>query len=92
MLISDTTPPGGDGLSLITKVRNLPVELGGSVKAVALTGQPEEAAECGGFDLYLAKPADPAELLTVVARLAGQGHSGAGNVGPTDTLDQGERC
>lgn len=78
VLISDNTPLGADGLSLISKVRALPDDDGGNVRAIALAGEPLAASTGQShddeFDLFLSKPADPNELLAAIARLAGTRH------------------
>jgi PAS domain S-box-containing protein len=74
VLVSDIGMPGEDGYSLIRRVRALPEELGGRTPAAALTAYARESdrqsALEAGFQVHLAKPADPAELLNVVAALA----------------------
>jgi CheY-like chemotaxis protein len=55
-------------------VRTLPYDAGGAVPAVALTayaslGDREDALRAG-FQLHVAKPVDPADLLLAVGRLA----------------------
>jgi CheY-like chemotaxis protein len=76
LLLSDLGMPGEDGLALIRKVRSLEPARGGHVPAAALTAytQAEDRSEAllAGFQLYLAKPVEPAELTLAVARLAGR--------------------
>jgi signal transduction histidine kinase/CheY-like chemotaxis protein len=73
VLISDVEMPEMDGYQLIQRVRALPGERG-TVPAVALTAYAAAhdrlRALSAGFQLHLAKPAVPAELVTAVARLA----------------------
>jgi len=61
--------------SLIRKIRALPVEEGGATPAAALAafgaGDRTRALLCG-FQLQLAKPVRPAELVAAVASLAGR--------------------
>ena len=68
--------PGEDGLALIRKIRSLEPAHGGRVPAAVLTAytQAEDRSEAlhAGFQLYLAKPVEPAELTAAVARLAGR--------------------
>jgi signal transduction histidine kinase/CheY-like chemotaxis protein len=75
VLVSDIAMPVEDGYSLIRKVRALPVEQGGQTPALALTayarGEDRARALAAGFQMYLAKPVETAELLNAVARLAG---------------------
>ena len=74
MLISDLAMPGRDGYELIRSVRESvgPEEL----PAAALTAfaRPEDAvrAQDAGFQIHLAKPVEPDELVRVVAHLAGR--------------------
>ncbi|HVR61940.1 MAG TPA: response regulator, partial [Polyangia bacterium] len=74
VLLSDIGLPGDDGLSLIRQLRCLPGAEGGLTPAVALTGysraQDRTEALMAGFDMHLSKPADPGELVSVVAKLA----------------------
>ena len=76
VLVSDIGMPGEDGLSFIKAVRALPAEKGGLTPAVALTGyaRSEDRTEAlrAGFNMHLAKPVSPSELLAVVASLAGR--------------------
>jgi signal transduction histidine kinase/CheY-like chemotaxis protein len=76
VLISDIEMPGEDGYALIQKVRSLDAEGGGSVPAVALTayGRPEDRhrSTAAGFSVHVPKPVDPAQLVTIVAGLAGR--------------------
>lgn len=75
VLLSDIAMPGEDGYGLIRQVRALPVDAGGAVPAVALTAlarsEDRTRSLLAGFNLHLAKPVDPAELLAVVANVAG---------------------
>ncbi|HEX7154282.1 MAG TPA: PAS domain S-box protein [Thermoanaerobaculia bacterium] len=72
VLLSDIGMPGEDGYSLIQKVR----AGGNRIPAVALTAyaRPEDRlrAISAGFQAHVAKPADPAELIALVAGLAGR--------------------
>ncbi|TMA35076.1 MAG: response regulator, partial [Deltaproteobacteria bacterium] len=67
---------GDDGLSLIRRVRSLPRERGGSVRAAALTAYASRDDRMrvllAGYQTYLVKPVEPAELLAVIANLAGR--------------------
>lgn len=74
VLISDLAMPGRDGYDLIRSVRRT---LGPeALPAVALTAfaRPEDAvrAHDAGFQMHLAKPVEPEELVRVVANLAGR--------------------
>jgi len=74
MLICDLAMPDEDGCSLIRKIRLLEPEQGGQVPAIALTASAGEEDRNlsieAGFQVHLAKPIEPAELVGVVAALA----------------------
>ena len=76
ILVSDVEMPGQDGYELIRQVRLLPGEAGGKVPAAALTAyaRPEDRmrALMAGFQIHVPKPVQPAELVAVVASLAGR--------------------
>jgi CheY-like chemotaxis protein len=66
------SPMGGD--TRIENVRALPPEQGGVTRAVALTAfarsEDRRQAMLVGFDIHVAKPVEPGELVAVVSRLA----------------------
>ena len=74
VLVSDIAMPDEDGYGLIEKIRLL--ERGGqdSIPAVAITAyakdEDRERALSSGFQIYLAKPVELTELISVVARAA----------------------
>ncbi|HEV2911889.1 MAG TPA: PAS domain S-box protein [Pyrinomonadaceae bacterium] len=76
VMVCDIGMPGEDGYSFIRKVRSLPAERGGRTPAAALTAYAREEdrmrALMAGYQLHVAKPVNPAELITVVASLAGR--------------------
>jgi CheY-like chemotaxis protein len=76
VLLSDIALQDEDGYALIRKVRRLPADRGGRIPAAALTayGRLEDRmrALSAGFQLHAAKPVEPAELVAVVASLAGK--------------------
>ena len=76
VLLSDIEMPGADGYQLIRELRLRPSQQGGAVPAVALTAyartEDRLRALRAGFQLHLAKPVQPSELVTVVASLAGR--------------------
>ena len=78
ILISDLGMPDEDGYSLISKIRALPSERGGQIPAAALTAyaRAEDRMRVlrSGFQFHLPKPVDSAELVTVVASLAGRAY------------------
>ncbi|MFN2531295.1 MAG: PAS domain S-box protein [Pyrinomonadaceae bacterium] len=73
VLISDIGMPVEDGYSLIRKLRNLPAERGGDLKAIALTAyaRVEDRLQAlrAGYQMHVPKPVDLAELVTVIASL-----------------------
>jgi PAS domain S-box-containing protein len=75
VLVSDIAMPEQDGYELIEKLRSL--ESGKDIPALAITayaGAPDRArALDAGYQRYLPKPIEPAELVAVVASLAGNG-------------------
>jgi CheY-like chemotaxis protein len=79
ILISDLGMPNEDGYSLISKVRALAAEQGGHIPAAALTAyaRAEDRMRVlrAGFQFHLPKPVDSAELVTVVASLAGRAYN-----------------
>jgi CheY-like chemotaxis protein len=74
ILLSDIAMPGEDGLSLIRRVRELPVNRGGQVPAAALSAyagaEDHRKALLAGFQHHLPKPVDPVHLLAVIASMA----------------------
>jgi two-component system, chemotaxis family, CheB/CheR fusion protein len=80
VLVSDIGMPLRDGYDLIREVRGRGRERGGAVPALALTAyaalEDRQKTADAGFQEYLAKPAEPAELVRRVARLAGLPEAG----------------
>jgi CheY-like chemotaxis protein len=76
VLLSDIAMPGEDGLSLIRRLRQLPAQDGGRTPAAALTAlaSAEERIQAlaAGYQIHIAKPVQPAELIAVVASLVGR--------------------
>ena len=74
ILLSDVAMPGEDGLSLIRRVRLLPPGGGGLMPAAALSAYASagdrRSALLAGFQHHIAKPVDPALLLSVIAKMA----------------------
>lgn len=74
VLVSDIDMPVHDGYWLVRQVRQLDVLRGMPLPAVALTAYARThdrvRAITAGFDIHVAKPVEPVELLTVVASLA----------------------
>ncbi len=78
MIMSDVGMPGEDGYSLLRRIRSLPADRGGAVPALALTAyaRSEDRMQAlrAGFDMHMAKPIDPGELLVIVDRLVARYH------------------
>ncbi|HET9206119.1 MAG TPA: ATP-binding protein, partial [Burkholderiaceae bacterium] len=75
-LISDIGMPDQDGYQFIREVRRLPPEQGGRTPAIALTAfarsEDRTRAMLAGYQLHIAKPIEPHELLAALASLAGR--------------------
>ncbi|HEU0185729.1 MAG TPA: response regulator [Blastocatellia bacterium] len=76
VIISDIAMPGEDGYAFIRKVRQLSEESGGTIPAASLTayvGSTEHVKSLeSGYQAYITKPVEWAELITIVASLAGR--------------------
>jgi signal transduction histidine kinase/CHASE1-domain containing sensor protein/ActR/RegA family two-component response regulator len=74
VLVSDIAMPDEDGYGLIEKVRLLENGVPHKIPAVAITAyakeEDRERALSAGFQIYLAKPVELTELISVVARAA----------------------
>jgi len=68
--------PESDGYELIRQLRLREAEGGTATPAVALTAyarsQDRERALAAGFQLHLAKPVEPDDLVLAVAQMAGR--------------------
>ncbi|MFQ4141188.1 response regulator [Chlorogloeopsis sp. ULAP02] len=76
VIISDIRMPDEDGYTLIRKVKALEAEKGWQIPTAALTAYlAEDRAKAlkVGFQSHLHKLAEPAELVAMVAQLAGRG-------------------
>jgi len=73
LLLSDLGMPDVDGYTLIRKLRAMPANLGGQIPAIALSAYAAETTQkqvfTAGFQLHIAKPADPAKLVAAIAGL-----------------------
>jgi PAS domain S-box-containing protein len=73
ILVSDLAMPDLDGYALIKQLRARGPERGGNVPAVALSAytRPEDRAHAlsAGFQMHVAKPIDPENLIGIVASL-----------------------
>ena len=76
VIISDIGMPEEDGFSLIKKIRELTDAEGGNVPAIALTAyaRSEDRVQAlrSGFQMHIAKPVEPSELVAAAANLAGR--------------------
>ncbi|WP_163866617.1 response regulator [Myxococcus eversor] len=76
VVLSDIGMPGEDGYSFIRRLRALPPEQGGQTPAIALTAfarmEDRARALLAGFQMHVAKPIEPAELVGVLAALTGR--------------------
>lgn len=72
VLLADLGMPVMDGISLIHRIRHASDPQVRAIPAVAVTGRAEyeEMVRESGFEMYLPKPVDPAELVAAVADLA----------------------
>jgi len=74
ILVCDIGMPHADGYEFIAKVRARPPDKGGRIMAAALTAyssaEDRRRALRSGFQMHLAKPIEPAELVAVLANLA----------------------
>ena len=76
VLVSDIGMPGDDGYELIRQVRSRSHNEGGGIPAAALTAyataEDRLRVLTAGFQIHVAKPVEPLELIAVVASLAGR--------------------
>jgi CheY-like chemotaxis protein len=76
VLVSDIGMPGVDGYELLRRIRRLAPESGGLIPAVALTAfarsEDRQRALLTGYQSHIAKPVQTAELITVIASVAGR--------------------
>jgi CheY-like chemotaxis protein len=74
LVISDIEMPGENGFSLIKKLNGFNEKQKRKIPAIALTGHVGQAERIkvlkAGFQVHLAKPIEPEELLVVIANLA----------------------
>jgi signal transduction histidine kinase/CheY-like chemotaxis protein len=75
VIVSDIGMPDGDGYSLIRDIRTHPQAGKRNIPAIALTAfartEDRTRALVEGFNVHMAKPVEPLELIAAVARLTG---------------------
>jgi PAS domain S-box-containing protein len=75
VLVSDIGMPAVDGYEFLRQVRLLKPENGGRIPAIALTAfarsEDRTRALMAGYQVHVAKPVEPAELVATVASVAG---------------------
>jgi CheY-like chemotaxis protein len=80
VLVSDLAMPDADGYALISTLRAQEAEDGAQLPAVALTAyarvEDRVRALSAGFNMFVPKPVDPSELISVVMSLAQPGPPG----------------
>jgi signal transduction histidine kinase/ActR/RegA family two-component response regulator len=76
VLISDIGMPDKDGYQLLRELRKLSAEQGGKTPAIALTAfarsEDRTRAMLAGYQVHIAKPIEPHELVVTIASLAGR--------------------
>ena len=74
VIVSDIGMPDLDGYEMIRLVRSLPADHGGATPAIALTAftrsEDRRRAMLAGFQVHMAKPVDPPELVVTIASLS----------------------
>jgi CheY-like chemotaxis protein len=73
LIISDIGMPRESGIDLMRSIRSMAPEAGGSVPAIAVTGYDQDSLRSetisAGYDRHVAKPVDPAALVTLATAL-----------------------
>ena len=76
VVISDIVLPDMNGFAFMRRVRALGPDEGGWVPAIAVSGHADHdhvrEAMLAGFQLHMAKPIDPSDLVAQLARLVGR--------------------
>ncbi|HKP86899.1 MAG TPA: ATP-binding protein [Blastocatellia bacterium] len=79
VILSDLGMPGEDGLALIAALRVTEQGTGNTIPAIALTAyardEDRERALRAGYQLHVAKPFNPVELVEAIASVAGRNES-----------------
>jgi PAS domain S-box-containing protein len=78
VIISDIGMPNVDGYQFIRHVRKLPASEGGRIPAIALTAfarsEDRTRAMLAGYQIHVAKPIEPRELIATIHSLLGRGN------------------
>jgi CheY-like chemotaxis protein len=78
VVVSDIGMPEHDGYDFIQRMRAMPGRAG-RVPAIALTAlardEDRKRTLLAGYQVHISKPVDPAELVMVIATLAGRGNN-----------------
>ncbi|AFZ23065.1 PAS domain S-box [Cylindrospermum stagnale PCC 7417] len=73
LLLCDIGMPEMDGYFLIRQIRKWPDELGGNIKAIALTAYAgeinQQQALAAGFQMHISKPVEPDNLVQAIIKL-----------------------
>lgn len=78
VLISDIQMPGGSGLELMRRIRELPPERGGLVPAIALSGVSQSGpTRDAGFDVLVTKPVRVQALVDTIRSFLHKRHGDA---------------
>ena len=76
VLVSDITLPDKDGFTFVRELRSSGPDEGGWIPAIAVSGHADSSdvreAILAGFQVHIAKPIDPTDLVARLARLVGR--------------------
>jgi signal transduction histidine kinase/AmiR/NasT family two-component response regulator len=76
VILSDIGMPESDGYQFIQRLRRLPADRGGAIPAAAITSYASEEdrrrALTMGYQLHVAKPVKPEDVIDAVVRLSGR--------------------
>ena len=76
VIVSDIGMPGTDGYQFMRELRQRPAAAGGRTPSIALTAfarsEDRTRAMMAGYQVHIAKPIEPRELIATVASLAGR--------------------
>jgi CheY-like chemotaxis protein/two-component sensor histidine kinase len=76
VIVSDIGLPEENGYELMRRVRALAAKGGGEIPAIALTGharsEDQDRALAAGYQVHVAKPVEPAALISAIASVVGR--------------------